>query len=99
MHSEVDGAKAMPLRLPVDEDDYLMPSPGPLGQATGPYMDLIGNTSMAGEFEVQNLNLIIQGVMRNFLQVFGKFGFNLVIVYSLLHDSSPLYFFCWNSFP
>lgn len=49
MHSEVDGAKAMPIRLPVDEDDYLMPSPGPHAPATGTYMDLIGNTSMGGE--------------------------------------------------
>lgn len=46
MHSEVDGAKGMALRFPVDDDDYLMPSPGPLGQTQ--YMDLVGNTSMSG---------------------------------------------------
>jgi len=35
------------LRLPVDEDDYLMPSPaGPLGHAAA-YMDLIGDTKVA----------------------------------------------------
>lgn len=35
-----------PFKLPVDEDDYLMPSPGPIGQSTG-YMDLIGDTNIA----------------------------------------------------
>lgn len=31
------------LRLPVDEDDYLMPSPGPIGGHNGPYMELMGD--------------------------------------------------------
>ncbi|CAG2183187.1 unnamed protein product, partial [Oppiella nova] len=33
-------------KLPVDEDDYLMPSPGPIGQPTS-YMDLIGDAKRA----------------------------------------------------
>ncbi len=36
-----------PFKLPVDEDDYLMPSPGPIGQSAG-YMDLIGDAKLAG---------------------------------------------------
>lgn len=36
-----------PFKLPVDEDDYLMPSPGPIGQSSG-YMDLIGDAKLAG---------------------------------------------------
>jgi hypothetical protein len=35
-----------PFKLPVDEDDYLMPSPGPIGQSSG-YMDLIGDAKLA----------------------------------------------------
>ena len=36
-------------RLQVDEDDYLMPSPGPLGTA-GAYMDLIADSKHLGKF-------------------------------------------------
>jgi hypothetical protein len=35
-------------KLPVDEDDYLMPSPGPIGQPPTSYMDLIGDAKRAG---------------------------------------------------
>ncbi|RWS29410.1 epidermal growth factor receptor-like protein, partial [Leptotrombidium deliense] len=34
------------LRLPVDEDDYLMPSSGPIGHCSA-YMDLIGDAKLA----------------------------------------------------
>jgi hypothetical protein len=36
------------LDLPVDEDDYLMPSPQPT-QTNGGYMDLIGDAKLGGK--------------------------------------------------
>lgn len=40
----------MKLDLPVDEDDYLMPSPNPsqLPSLQGGYMDLIGDSKLGG---------------------------------------------------
>lgn len=36
-------------KLPVDEDDYLMPSPGPTRQNSN-YMDLIGDAKRSGNY-------------------------------------------------
>ncbi|KAI1292179.1 Epidermal growth factor receptor [Halotydeus destructor] len=46
-HNDMNFGKGreLPLRLPVDEDDYLMPSPGPLSHSGG-YMDLMGDSKV-----------------------------------------------------
>jgi hypothetical protein len=47
MHNGMRKGMEFPFKLPVDEDDYLMPSPGPLGHNPN-YMDLIGDTKVPG---------------------------------------------------
>jgi hypothetical protein len=42
-------SKRMALRLPVDEDDYLLPSPQHMGNSVA-YMDLIGDGKGSGKF-------------------------------------------------
>lgn len=44
------------LELPLDEDDYLMPSPQQ-SQATTAYMDLIGDSKLAGKHKVIFINM------------------------------------------
>ena len=39
------------LELPLDEDDYLMPSPQQ-SQGTTAYMDLIGDSKLPGEYKI-----------------------------------------------
>jgi hypothetical protein len=46
--TQIPKACDMALRLPVDEDDYLMPSPGPHAQSQG-YIDLISDTKLIGK--------------------------------------------------
>ena len=55
-----DGAKVgnLKLDLPVDEDDYLMPSPQST-QTNGGYMDLIGDAKLAGQSPLQIHFIII----------------------------------------
>lgn len=45
------------LDLPVDEDDYLMPSPQPT-QTNGGYMDLIGDAKLGGQFDSTHVHLL-----------------------------------------
>lgn len=72
MQKDVDGNQSIPLRLPVDEDDYLMPSPAPLNQSNGHYMDLIGNASMQGTFHVTFVYLIVCE-KTTYLRIFSSF--------------------------
>ena len=39
----------MPMQLRVDEDDYLVPTPGNLTAASLGYMDLIGDSKLLGK--------------------------------------------------
>ncbi|RWS03434.1 epidermal growth factor receptor-like protein, partial [Dinothrombium tinctorium] len=57
------------LRLPVDEDDYLMPSPGPMGHSSG-YMDLIGDTKFSDNAQTKDYARYIP----DFLPVNGQQG-------------------------
>lgn len=41
------------MRLPVDEDDYLLPSPAHMGSSMG-YMDLISDGKASGKFVVES---------------------------------------------
>ena len=46
-------SKRMAMRLPVDEDDYLLPSPAHMGSSMG-YMDLISDGKASGKFVIES---------------------------------------------